>query len=182
MIIFIIIQYFFGGGIGGFNGSNDAFTFSLDFGKSINPTFNIGTKLTMSFTSNAPDHYDIPFYYWGDSQKYPEEYFAEYKERNEVGAQLVARKYFKNFFLIGLTGLSMQEYITLPIQDSLESFPLYPVGERDAYSFVFGAGMGIRIDQFDFCFSYANRYGVLLYVTREFGFPRRQKSDGVESE
>jgi len=42
--------------------------------------------------------YDIPFYYWGDPLNYPEEFFAEYKERNEVGAQIVARKYFKNSY------------------------------------------------------------------------------------
>jgi hypothetical protein len=180
MAIFLIVQYFFGGGIGGFSGPDDAFTFSIDFGKSINPNLNIGTKLTMSFTGNAPDYYDIPFYYWGDPGEYPEELFAEYKERNEVGAQIVARKYLKNFFLIGLTGFSMQEYITLPLQDSLSSLPPYPVGERDEYSLVYGAGMGIRVAKFDFCFSYTNKYGILFYITREFGYPHRQKSDGGE--
>ncbi len=178
MAIFIIVQFFFGGGIGGLYGPNDAFTFSIDFGKTVNPTLNIGTKLTMSFTADAPHHYDIPFYYWGNPLNYPEEFFAEYKERNEVGAQIVARKYFKKFFLIGLTGFSMQEYITLPISDSIESLPLFPVGERDKYFLVYGAGMGIRIAKFDVCFSYANRYGFLFYITREFGSHSRQKLDG----
>ena len=182
MLTLIIIQYFFGGGIGGVEGHNDAFTFSIDFGKSINPTLNIGTKLTMSFTGDAPDYYDIPFYYWGDPGEYPEEFFAEYKERNEVGAQVVARKYFKNFFLIGLTGFSMQEYVTLPLQDSLVYLPLFPVGERDEYSLVYGAGIGVRIASFDFCFSFANRYGFLFYVTREFGSRSLKKPDNGEAE
>jgi len=183
MIVFlIIVHYFFGGGIGGFKGTNDAFTFSIDFGKTVNPTLNIGTKLTMSFTADAPDYYDIPFYRWYSAQEYPEEYFAEYKERNEVGAQIVARKYFKNFFLIGLAGFSMQEYITLPLQDSLEILPLYPISERDKYSLVYGAGIGIRIAKFDFGFSFANNYGALFYVTREFGSRNRQRSDNDGTE
>jgi len=169
MIILIIFQVFTGGGVGGYHGYNDALTFSLDFGKTINPTLDIGTKLTMSMTGNAPRHYDIPFYNWGNPQDYLEEYFSEYRERNEVGAQFVARKYLKNFILIGLTGFSMQEYITLPIQDSLQLLPLYPVGERDVYYFVFGAGMGVKIAKFDFCLTYSNRYGPLFYITREFG-------------
>ena len=82
MIILIIVQYFFGGGIGGFAGANEALTFSLDFGNAFSPTLDFGTKLTMSMTGNAPSHYDIPFYYWGDPGDYPDEYFAEYKERN----------------------------------------------------------------------------------------------------
>jgi hypothetical protein len=175
MIIFIIMQYFFGGGIGGYTGQNDALTFSLDFGKTLSPTIDIGTKLTMSMTGNAPHHYDIAFYNWGNLQEYPEEYFTEYKERNEVSAQFVARKYFNNFILIGLTGVSMQEYITLPIQDSLQSLHLYPVGERDVYYFIFGAGMGIKIWEFDFCLTYSNRFGALLYVTREFGSKASEK-------
>ena len=178
MVIFIILQYFFGGGFGGFHGHNDALTFSLDFGKTINSTLNIGTKLTMSMTGNAPDYYDIPFYNWGNPGDYPEEYFAEYRERNEVAAQFVARKYLKNFILIGLTGLSMQEYITLPRQDSLQGLPLFPVDERDEYSFVYGAGMGIRIGRFDFCLTYSNRYGPLFYITREFGSKPKQKPNG----
>jgi hypothetical protein len=99
-----------------------------------------------------------------------------------VGAQMFARKYFKNFFLIGLAGFSMQEYVTLPLQDSLESLPLYPVGERDEYFLVYGAGIGMRIAQIDFCFSFANRYGFLFCVTREFVFHNRQKPDSGEAE
>ena len=179
MIVLIMLQYFFGGGIGGYNGYNDALTFSLDFGKEVDPTLNIGTKLTMSVTGNAPYYYDIPFYYWGDPGDFPDEYFTEYRERNEVGAQFVARKYLKNFILIGLTGFSMQEYVTLPIPDSLETLPLYPVGERDENSFVFGAGMGIRIEKFDLCLTYSNRYGALFYITREFGSqPKKEVNDG----
>ncbi len=180
MIILIILQYFSGGGFGGFHGHNDALTFSLDFGKIVSPTLDFGTKLTMSLTGNAPHYYDIPFYNWGNPLEYPEEYFTEYRERNEVAAQFVARKYFRNFILIGSTGFSMQEYITLPIQDSLESFPLYPIGERDEYCFVFGAGMGIRIGKFDFCLTYCNRYGPLFYVTRGFGSPVGQKPNERE--
>jgi hypothetical protein len=181
MIIFIILQYFFGGGFGGFHGHNDALTFSLDFGKTINSTLNIGTKLTMSMTGNAPGYFDIPFYYWGDPGLYPEEYFAEYRERNEVAAQFVARKYLKNFIFIGSAGLSMQEYVTLPIQDSLEVLPLYPIGERDKYYFVFGGGMGIRIGKFDFCLTYSNRYGPLFYITREFGSQAKQETNDGKS-
>jgi len=166
MIILIFFQYFFGGGVGGYHGYNDALTFSLDFGKTINPTLDIGTKLTMSMTGNAPWHYDIPFYNWGNPGDYPDEFFAEYRERNEVAAQFTARKYLKNFILIGLTGVSMQEYIVLPIQDSL---PPYPWGETDEYHLVFGAGMGVKIAKFDFCLTYSNRYGPLFYITREFG-------------
>lgn len=172
MIILIIIQYFYGGGIGGFAGQNKALTFSLDFGKTATPTLDFGTKLTMSLTGNAPPHYDIPFYYWGDPEDYPEEYFAEYRERNEVAAHFVARKYLSNFILIGIAGVSMQEYIILPVQDSL---PSYPFGERDEYHFVYGAGTGIRIGKFDFCLTYSNRFGALFYVTREFGFQASKK-------
>ncbi len=181
MVVLIILQYFFGGGIGGYTGQNDALTFSLDFGKRVSPTLDFGTKLAMSLTGNAPSHYDIPFYYWGDPGEYPDEYFEDYRERNEVSAQFVARKYFKNFILIGSTGFSMQEYITLPIQDSLETFPLYPIGERDAYYFVFGAGMGMRIGKFDLCLTYSNRFGALFYVTRGFGFQARGEPDIEES-
>ncbi len=177
MTILIIIQYFFGGGIGGLAGGNDALTFSLDFGKAVSPTLDFGTKLTMSMTGNAPWHYDIPFYNWGDPGDYPEEYFKEYRERNEVAAHFVARKYLSNFILIGLTGVSMQEYMILPIQDSL---PPYPFGETDEYHFVYGAGMGIRIGKFDFCLTYSNRFGALFYVTREFGFSAREKPNDGE--
>ncbi len=177
MIIFIIIQYFFGGGIGGYTGGNDALTLSVDFGKTINPALDLGTKLTMSMTGNAPEHYDIAFYNWGNLEEYPEEYFTEYRERNEVAAQFVVRKYLGNFILIGSTGFSMQEYITLPKQDSLQTLYLYPVGERDAYYFVFGAGMGIKIGKFDLCLNYSSRSGALFYVTREFGLPAKQKSN-----
>jgi hypothetical protein len=172
MIILIIIQYFFGGGVGGLAGENDALTFSLDFGNTVNPTLDFGTKLTMSMTGNAPAHYDIPFYNWGDPGDYPEEYFAEYKERNEVAAHFVARKYLSNFILIGMAGVSMQEYIFLPIQDSL---PSYPFGERDEYHIVYGAGMGIRIRKFNFCLTYSNRFGAMFYFTREVGFSAREK-------
>lgn len=177
MIIFILLQLFIGGGAGGFSGKNEAFTVSLDFGKSIGPYLDIGTKLTMSWTGNAPWHYDIPFYNWGELEDYPEEYFTEYKERNEVTAQFVARQYLNNFILIGSAGLSMQEYITLPSQDSLEIPLMYPIGERDEYSLVFGAGMGFRIAKFDFCLTYSNRYGPLLYITREFGSKGEIKED-----
>jgi hypothetical protein len=181
MIIFIIIQYFFGGGIGGVAGVNDALTFSLDFGKTINPTFNIGTKLTMSLTGNAPDHYDIPFYNWGDPADYPAGHLIEYRERNEVAAQLFARKYLGNFILIGGAGLSMQEYITLPNPDSIETTYLIPVGERDVYHFVFGAGMGIRIGKLDLCLTYLSRSGASFYATWEFATKRKQGSnDGEE--
>lgn len=181
MMIFIILQYFFGGGIGGYTGQNDALTFSLDFGKRVSPALDFGTKLTMSLTGNAPSHYDIAFYNWGEVVEYPEEYFTEYRERNEVSAQFVARKYFKNFILIGSAGFSMQEYITLPIPDSLETFPLIPIGERDAYYFLFGAGMGIKVWGFDLCLTYSNRFGALFYVTREFSFQARGKPDDEES-
>jgi hypothetical protein len=183
MIIFIIIQYFFGGGIGGVAGKNDALTFSVDFGKEINPTLNIGTKLTMSLTGNAPDHYDIPFYNWSNPSEYPEGYFVEYRERNEVAAQFVTRKYLGNFILIGSTGFSMQEYITLANPDSLDiTYPI-PVDERDAYYFTFGAGMGIRIKKFDLCLTYSNRFGALFYFTREFGFKGNQDlNDGEENQ
>ena len=174
MVTLIIIQYFFGGGIGGVTGGNDALTFSVDFGNAVNPTLDFGTKLTMSITGNAPSHYDIPFYYWGDPGDYPEEYSAEYRERNEVAAHFVARKYLSNFILIGLAGVSLQEYIYLPIEDSL---PSYPLGERDEYHVVYGAGMGIRINKFNFCLTYTNRFGALFYVTREFGFLADRKPD-----
>ena len=174
MIIFILLQYFMGGGIGGFAGENEAFTVSLDFGKPLGPYLNIGTKLTMSWTGNAPWHYDIPFYHWGDPGDYS---FTEYKERNEVTAQFVGRQYIKNFILIGSAGFSMQEYIALPTQDSLETIPMYPVGERDEYSFVFGEGMGFRIAKFDFCLTYSNRYGPLFYITKEFGSKGELKED-----
>jgi hypothetical protein len=169
MIVFILLQLFTGGGAGGFYGENEAFTVSLDFGKSIGPYLDIGTKLTMSWTGNAPSHFDVPFYNWGIPGEFPEEYFASYRERNEVTAQFVGRQYLGNFILIGSAGLSMQEYITLPLQDSIESVPMYPVDEWDEYSFVFGTGVGIRIDKFDFCLTYCNRYGPLFYITREFG-------------
>lgn len=177
MMLLIIIHYFFGGGIGGYAGGNDALTFSLDFGKEINPTFDIGTKLTMSMTKNAPDYIDIPFYYWGDPGEYPEEYFASYRERNEVSAQFVARKYLKNFILMASSGLAMQEYVILPVQDSLEALPLYPLGETEKYYLVFGAGMGIKMGKFDLCLTYSNRFGALFYVTRRFGPPGTQKPD-----
>jgi hypothetical protein len=177
MITLVIFSYFFGGGIGGVAGGNDALTFSVDFGNATNPTLDFGTKLTMSFTGNAPSHYDIPFYYWGDPGDYPDEYFAEYRERNEVAAHFVARKYLSNFILIGLEGVSLQEYIYLPIEDSL---PSYPLGERDEYHIVYGAGMGIRISKFDFCLTFTNRFGALFYVTREFGFSADKKPDERE--
>lgn len=177
MVVLIILQYFFGGGIGGYTGQNEALTFSLDFGNRVSPTLDFGTKLTMSLTGNAPSYYDIPFHNWGNPLEYPEEYFTEYRERNEVAAQFVARKYIRNFVLIGNLGFSMQEYITLPIQDSLEIFPLYPVDERDEYCFVFGAGMGMRIEKFDLCLTYSNRFGVLFYVTREFSFQAGERPD-----
>lgn len=169
MIVFILLQFFAGGGLGGFYGENEAFTVSLDFGKSVGPYLDIGTKLTMSWTENAPWHYDVAFYNWGNAGEYPEEYFKNYRERNEVTAQFVARQYLNNLIFIGSAGVSMQEYITLPLQDSLESLPLYPVDEWDEYSFVFGAGVGIRVAKFDFCLTYSNRYGPLFYITREFG-------------
>ena len=182
MIILIIIQHFFGGGIGGYNVRNNALTFSVDFGKKFNPSLDFGTKLTMSLTGNAPDHYDIPFYNWGNPTEYPEEYFTEYKERNEVAAQLVVRKYLGDFILIGGAGLSMQEYITLPNQDSIAIPYLYPVDERDVYYFIFGGGMGIRIGKFDLCLTYSSRSGALFYVTREFGLKSKQDSnDGEEN-
>jgi len=177
MIIFVLLQFFTGAGAGGFYGKNEAFTLSLDFGKTVSPYLDIGTKLTMSWTGNAPWHYDIPFYHWRNPEDYPEEYFAEYKERNEVTAQFVARQYLNNLILIGSAGISMQEYITLPIQDSLGTLIMYPIGERDEYSFVFGAGMGIRIAKFDFCLTYSNRYGPLLYITREFGFKGKENGN-----
>ena len=169
MIIFLLLQVFSGGGIGGFYGENEAFTLSVDFGKKLNNYLDIGTKLTMSMTGNAPWHYDIPFYNWGSAGDYPEEYFTDYRERNEVTAQFVARRYFNNFIIIGSAGLSMQEYITLPIQDSLSTLPMYPVDEWDEYCFVFGGGAGIKVGNFDFCLTYSNRYGPLFYITREFG-------------
>lgn len=171
MIFLIFFQTFAGGGIGGFYGHNEAFTVSLDFGKTINPTLDFGTKFTMSWTENAPSHYDIDFYNWGDPGEYPRDFFSRYRERNEVAAQLVARKYFNNLILIGLSGISLQEYIVLPTQDSL---PPYPLGEEDVYYFVFGAGLGIRIASFDFCLTYSNRYGPLLYITRQFGSKKEE--------
>jgi hypothetical protein len=168
MVILIIVQAFLGGGIGGFGGQNDALTFSLDFGKNFKSGLDTGIKFTMSLTGNAPQYFDIPFYNWGNADIYPQEYLAEYRERNEVGVQFVGRKHFKNLILIGLTGVSMQEYITLPIQDSLRVFPLYPVGERDQYFLVFGCGIGFTITKFDLCLTYSNRFGALFYVTRAF--------------
>ncbi len=168
MIILIILGVFLGGGIGGFQGQNDALTFSLDFGKNFKSGLDTGIKFTMSLTGNAPPYIDIPFYNWGDPGDYPREYFAEYRERNEVGVQFVGRKHFKNFILIGLTGFSMQEYITLPIQDSLQVFPLYPVGERDKYFLIFGGGIGFTITKLDLCLAYSNRFGAFFYVTRTF--------------
>lgn len=168
MVILIILQVFLGGGIGGFQGQNDALTFSLDFGKNFKSGLDTGIKFTMSLTENAPEFTDIPSYYWGDPGDYPEGYAAEYRERNEVGVQFVGRKHFKKFILIGLTGLSMQEYIILPIQDSLQVLPLYPLGERDKYFPIFGGGIGLTIEKFDFCLTYSNRFGMLFYVTRAF--------------
>ena len=124
--------------------------------------------LTMSLTGNAPQYIDIPFHNWGNWEDYPREYFAEYRERNEVGAHFVVRKHFKNFILIGLAGVSMQEYITLPIQDSGQVLPIYPVGERDKYFPIFGGGIGFTIGKLDLCLSYSNRFGLLFYVTRAF--------------
>lgn len=177
MVILIILQVFLGGGIGGFQGQNDALTFSLDFGKNFRSGLDTGIKFTMSLTGNAPRYTDIPFYNWGKPGDYPEEYFAEYRERNEVGVQFVARKHFKNFILIGLTGLSMQEYITLPIQDSVQVLPLYPIGERDKYFLNFGGGIGLTIEKFDFCLTYSNRFGVLFGITRAFRMQTTEKPE-----
>jgi hypothetical protein len=168
MLILIILQVFLGGGIGGLGGQNDALTFSLDFGKNFQYGFDTGIKFTMSLTGNAPRYIDIPFHNWGNWEDHPREYFAEYRERNEVGVQFVGRKHFKNFILIGLTGVSMQEYIILPIQDSLQVLPLYPVGERDKYFPVFGGGIGFSVGRLDLCLTYSNRFGLLFDVTRAF--------------
>lgn len=177
MIVLIIIQYSFGGGIGGYTGVDGVLNLSLNFEKKVSPSIKMGTMLTMSMTGNAPTHYDIPFYNWGDPQEYPEEYFKEYKERNEVAAQFVAKKYLKNFILMGSTGFSMQEYITLPIPDTLQALPQYPIGERDAYYFVFGGGMGVKIGKFDLCLNYSNRFGVLFSFVREFGSATDKKTE-----
>jgi hypothetical protein len=168
MAIVIIFGVFLGGGIGGFQGENDALTFSLDFGKNFKSGLDTGIKLTMSITGNAPRYIDIPFYNWGDPGEFPKEYFAEYRERNEIGVQFVGRKHFNNFILIGLTGISMQEYIILPIQDSLPDVPLYPIGERDKYFLTFGGGIGFTIGKLDLCLTYSNRFGTLFDITRAF--------------
>jgi hypothetical protein len=168
MVLLIILQVFLGGGIGGFQGQSGGLTFSLDFGKNFKSGFDTGIKFTMSLTGNAPQHIDIPFYNWGNWEDYPRQYFAEYRERNEVGAQFVGRKHFNKFILIGLAGVSMQEYITLPIPDSLQDLPLYPVGERDKYFPIFGGGIGFTIGKLDLCLTYSNRFGLLFDVTRAF--------------
>jgi hypothetical protein len=172
MAILMILGVFLGGGIGGLQGQNDALTFSLDFGKNFKSGLDTGIKFTMSMTGNAPRYIDIPFYNWGDPGEYPKEYFAEYRERNEVGVQFVARKHFNNFILIGLTGVSMQEYIILPIPDSLQELSLYPIGEHDKYFLNFGGGIGFTIEKFDLCLTYSNRFGVLFDITRAFQMPK----------
>lgn len=170
MLFLMALGVFWGVGVGGFQAKNEAWTFSLDFGKRLNPDLDVGTKLTMSLTEDAPQHFDIPFYNWSTPSDYPEEMVTEYRERNEISVQIAVRKYLKNFILIGLLGFSMQEYITLVETDNLGEYSFIPIAERDEYFLTFGGGVGFEVAKLDLCLVFSNRYGTLFYVTREFKF------------